>query len=56
MIGFVTAGFELTDEATDWVNPDTGIGSWTVKIKGTVGNANSSINTRGTGGLFTGNT
>ena len=56
MIGFVTQGFNSDYSATDWVDPSDGIGEWKVRIKGTVGNANSSINTRGTGGLFTGNT
>ena len=55
MAGFVTHGFISGEEASDWVNPTNGIGSWVIKIVGTVGNVDTGLTSRGDSGLFTTN-
>ena len=57
MTGFVTYGFADSSDypASDWVDPENGIGEWKVKIKGTVGNAATGLTTRGDAGIFTDN-
>ena len=55
MAGFVTHGFISGEEASDWVNPTSGIGNWVIKIVGTVGNVDTGLTSRGDSGLFTTN-
>lgn len=58
--GYVTEGYTSSEDATQWVDATTGIGTWIINIQGTVGNVDDNSGTwdttRGDSGVFTTNT